>query len=238
MTKSPAELWTSMAAAAVDATLSPYGAGLRDFPSAAFSDPYVLGFVNSLLLSVIDKCIGNDGPFEFREQLLQRSQKLVHPQLAQSLKDFSPGLLSFSDDSYLLGIEHGELCADVVDGNFPLSEPEILQSARRLVHAASHSEDDPAAAVGGALVVLTLYRRVKDLQTVSVSQPSSVLGAEEFAQAMALGIQDAELGAALNIERRKDRMVENAQFNWTKSLLPLAVFLVSALLLIGVMLQR
>lgn len=196
------------------------------------------GFVNSVLLSVIDQCIGDDGPYEFREDLLLRAQKLLEPPLAHSLVNHSPGLSAFFDEGYLKGLEEGELCADVINGKWPLPEPPLLQSARDLAQAKGSPGRQSLSEIGGALVTLTLHRRVKEILRHHSPDVNNLLSRSELVQARELSIRDAELGAALNIEHRKARLDCERRQPYKALVLPSILFLTGVVAIVWLLVER
>lgn len=228
-----------MAAEAVRGLLSPYNGRFQTLPASANSDPYVLGFVNSVLLSVIDQCIGDDGPYEFREDLLLRAQKLLEPPLAHSLVEYSPGMSAFFDESYLRGLEDGELCANVIHGELPFPEPPLLQSARDLAQEEKGSPGRQSLSeIGGALVTLTLHQRVREIRGHHSPNTNNLLSRSELVQAMELGTRDAELGVALNLERRKARLAGGRLKSSIGPLLPLILILLGLVVIVGLLVER
>lgn len=238
MTKTPAQMWTEMAAEAVRGLLSPYNGRLQTLPASANSDPYVLGFVNSVLLSVIDQCIGDDGPYEFREDLLVRAQKLLEPPLAHALVNYSPGLSAFFDEGYLKGLEEGELCADVINGKLPVPEPPLLQSARDLADAKGSPGRQSLSEIGGALVTLTLHQRVREIRRHHSPNVDKPLSRPELVQAREQGIRDAELGAALNLKHRKARLVGERRQSHKVLVLPSILLLIGLVAIFGLLVER
>lgn len=238
MTKTPAQIWTEMAAEAVRGLLSPYNGRLQTLPAGANSDPYVLGFVNSILLSVIDQCIGDEGPYEFREDLLLRAQKLLAPPLAHSLVEYSPGMSAFFDEGYLKGLEEGELCADVINGKLPFPEPPLLQSARDLVQAMDSPGRLSASEIGGAIVTLTLHQRIEEIRRHHSHDVDKLLPRSELVQARELGTRDAELGAALNLERRKARLAGERLKSLIGLLLPSILIVLGLVAIVGLLMER
>lgn len=227
-----------MAAEAVRELLSPYNGQFQTLPATANSDPYVLGFVNSVLLSVIDQCIGEDGPYEFREDLLFRAQELLEPQLAHSLVSYSPGLSAFFDEGYLKGLEEGELCADVINGRMPFPEPPLLQSARNLAQAMSSPGRQSLSEIGGALVTLTLHRRVGEIRRHHSPDVNNRLPRSELVQSRELGIRDAELGAALNIEHRTARLAKERRQSHKSLVLPSILLLIGVVAIVWLLVER
>lgn len=238
MTKTPAQIWTEMAAEAVGGLLSPYNGRLQTLPAGANSDPYVLGFVNSVLLSVIDQCIGDDGPYEFREDLLLRAQKLLEPPLAHSLVEYSPGMSAFFDEGYLKGLEEGELCANVINGKLPFPEPPLLQSARDLVQAKGSPGRQSLSEIGGALVTLTLHRRVKEIRKHHSPNLNNHLSRSELVQAREQGIRDAELGAVLNLKYREARLAKERRQSPKALVLPSILLMIGLVAIVGLLAER